>query len=328
MLESRPSLGIVVIGRNEGERLTRCIASVQSDLSPVVYVDSGSTDGSAEWARSRGVEVVDLDLSRPFTAARARNEGFARLFGLRPDVELVQFVDGDCEIVSGWLAAAVDFLMQHPEVAVAFGRLRERYPGASIFNAQCDREWNTPIGESKSCGGIAIFRRTALEQMGGYRSSLIAGEEPELCIRLRAAGWRIWRLDHDMALHDAAILHWRQWWKRTIRTGHAFAEGAWLHGAPPERHWVKETWRAILWGLCLPLAVLLLVLLGHPAALLLLLAYPLQIFRLALRMGASNRWAWQESLLQVLGRLPEARGVMHFWFRKLTSRQEQLIEYK
>ncbi|MEO8313430.1 MAG: glycosyltransferase [Pseudomonadota bacterium] len=325
--EVRP-WGVVVIGRNEGERLKRCIASVQSGAMPVVYVDSGSTDGSGSWARSQSVDVVDLDLSRPFTAARARNAGFTRLLTLRPDIEFVQFIDGDCEMVEGWLEVARRFLVQHPEVAAACGRRRERFPEASIFNAQCDREWNTPIGEAKACGGDAMFRRTALEQAGGYRSSLIAGEEPELCVRLRAAGWRIWRLDQEMALHDAAILRWGQWWKRTGRTGHAFAEGARLHGAPPERHWVKETWRAIVWGLCLPLAILLSVLAGYPAALFILLAYPMQVLRLALRLGIAKRWAWQESLLLMLARFPEAWGVIRFWFCALTARQDRLIEYK
>ena len=326
--DSLPPFGVVVIGRNEGDRLRHCMASVRHDLVPVVYVDSGSTDGSAEWASSQGIEVVALDLSYPFTAARARNAGYTRLLARRPDIQFVQFVDGDCEVQPLWLNAAASFLAQRREVAVVCGRRRERFPEASIFNAQCDREWNTPIGEAKACGGDAMLRRTALEQVEGFRSSLIAGEEPELCLRLRAAGWRIWRLDHDMTLHDAAILHWRQWWKRTVRAGHAFAEGALLHGAPPERHWVKETWRAILWGLCLPLAILLLALFGHPATLLMLLAYPLQLLRLALRLGVSDRCAWQESLLLVLGKFPEAQGVMHFWFNRVTARRDRLIEYK
>ena len=45
-------LGIVIIGRNEGDRLIRCIASV-GDEALVIYVDSGSTDESVAAARSR-----------------------------------------------------------------------------------------------------------------------------------------------------------------------------------------------------------------------------------------------------------------------------------
>lgn len=318
--------GVVIIGRNEGARLRRCIASIRHDCARVVYVDSGSTDGSADWARSQAVSVVDLDLSQPFTAARARNAGWAQLLLQWPQVELVQFVDGDCEVVPGWLEAAASFLASHADYAVTCGRRRERFPQASIFNAQCDREWNTPPGPARACGGDAMFRRAALDGSGGFRSDLIAGEEPELCVRLRAAGWLIWRLDADMTLHDAALLHWRQWWKRTKRSGHAFAEGSFLHGAPPERHWVRETRSAVVWGLGLPFAVALAAALVHPWMLAALLVYPLQVMRLALRNPANG--GVQGALLLVMGKFAEASGVLDFWLRRLLRRPHGLIEYK
>ena len=59
----------------------------------IVYVDSGSTDGSVAWAKAQGVDVVELDLKLGFTAARARNAGFARLGELASQLEYVQFVD-------------------------------------------------------------------------------------------------------------------------------------------------------------------------------------------------------------------------------------------
>ena len=74
-----PELGVVVIGRNEGQRLARCLQSQAERTDSVVYVDSGSTDGSVALAQSLGVQVLALDPRTPFTAARARNEGFAAL---------------------------------------------------------------------------------------------------------------------------------------------------------------------------------------------------------------------------------------------------------
>lgn len=294
----------------------------------VVYVDSGSSDDSARWAKSQGVDVVELDMSRPFTAARARNEGFRRLLMLWPRVDFVQFVDGDCEVVAGWLDAASDYLARNPRVAVVCGRRRERYPEASIFNAQCDREWDTPLGEALACGGDAMFRRVAMEQADGYRDSLIAGEEPELCLRLRASGWLVWRLDHDMTLHDAAILRWSQWCRRTMRAGHAFAEVAWLHGAPPERYWVRETRRAVLWGVALPAITAAAVMTFGAAGLGLLLAYPLQMLRLTLKAKPGERGRFSRSMLLVLGRFPEAAGVLQYHYGRLSGRQRGLIEYK
>src|SRR5215471_5884258 len=88
----KAEIGIVVIGRNEGPRLVRCLKSLPVDPGKIVYVDSGSTDGSIEKAERHGVTVLPLDMTRPFTAARARNEGFATLKELKPTTSFVQFL--------------------------------------------------------------------------------------------------------------------------------------------------------------------------------------------------------------------------------------------
>lgn len=323
-------MGVVIIGRNEGQRLVRCLESVLGAVSRVVYVDSGSTDGSAARARTLGAEVVELDMRRPFTAALARNAGWRRLVEIAPQATSVHFLDGDCEVVPGWLQAAHEALADHPERAVVCGRRRERFPHASAFNRQCEIEWNAGAGEIRSCGGDALMRLDALAAVGGYRDGLIAGEEPELCVRLRGAGWKIWRLGCDMVWHDAAMTRWSQWWKRSKRAGHAFAEGAFLHGGPPERHYVAEERRALIWGAALPLAILVLGLV-HPIGWLLLAVYPLQMLRLALRPQPAAREAdavWSRAFFLVAGRFPEAAGVLLFRWHRLRGRASTLIEYK
>lgn len=318
-------IAAVLIGRNEGARLLRCLASVQG-VDRVVYVDSASTDGSVEAAQAAGAEVITLDMSRPFTAARARNAGIDALRqGGQPD--LVQFIDGDCELQPGWLDRATAFLADHPKVAVVCGRRRERFPEASAYNRNCDREWDTPIGRARSCGGDALMRMAALDEVGGYNPGLIAGEEPEMCVRLRARGWDIWRLDVEMTLHDAALTRFGQFWKRARRGGHAWAEGAAMHGAPPERHGVAGMRRALLWGVALPLVILVLTLIIGPGALLLALVYPLQIARLARREGGA-RQDWQQAALLTAGKFAEAAGVLEYHWRRLRGRPSELIEYK
>jgi GT2 family glycosyltransferase len=318
--------GVVVIGRNEGERLKRCLQSV-AGAGQIVYVDSGSSDGSAAWARAAGATVIDLDLRLPFTAARARNAGWRLLVEEAPACEFVQFVDGDCEVSPGWLGAARAFLASHPEVAAVSGRLHERHPERSLYNLLCDMEWDAPSGESSAVGGNAMYRIEALQAVKGYREALIAGEEPELCLRLRREGWRIWRIPEAMALHDAAMTRFSQWWKRTVRSGYAMAEGASLHGAPPWKYNVAQTRRALIWGLALPAATGMLTVL-HPAGLALLLLYPLQALRLAMRDGLSRRAVRWRALFLVLGRFPEAQGVLKFWFNRWRRRPGTLIEYK
>lgn len=320
--------GVVVIGRNEGERLRRCLESLGTDTARVVYVDSGSTDGSVELARRLGAAVVELDLGRPFTAARARNAGFARLVELAPELEYAQFVDGDCEVVPGWLEVSVAFLTDHPDVAAVCGRRRERHPERSVYNRLCDMEWDTPQGEAKACGGDALMRVAAVLAVGGYRESLIAGEEPELCVRLRAAGWRVWRLGAEMTLHDAAMLRFDQWWRRAVRGGYAFAEGSHLHGAPPERHWVAETRRAWLWGFALPLIALVLLPFSAALSVTVLLAYPAQIARLALAAPAGGGNRWLRALHLVASKLPEVLGVLRYARDRLAGIEGRLIEYK
>jgi len=213
-------MGVVVIGRNEGERLHLCLQSLISKDNRIVYVDSGSSDSSVAYAHSLGINVVELDTNIPLCAARARNEGFNMLLKICPDTEWVFFVDGDCEVVDGWIEQAIDTISQHSEVAVVCGRRRERYPEKSVYNRICDLEWNTPIGDAHSCGGDSIMRTLAYQQVGGFNPSVVAGEEPELCHRLRGAGWKILRINADMTWHDVAITKLSQWWRREVRTGY------------------------------------------------------------------------------------------------------------
>jgi glycosyltransferase involved in cell wall biosynthesis len=323
------AVGVVIIGRNEGERLRRCLASVVRHAECIVYVDSGSTDGSVAMSRSLGVDVVELDLRRPFTAARARNEGFERLLASRPGLKHVFFVDGDCEVVHGWLETAVRFLDDHPQVAVVWGRRRERYPERSVYNLLCDIEWDSfPLGETKACGGDAVMRVSAFEQVTGYRPDLICGEEPELCVRLRKRGWRVWHLSADMTLHDAALYRFGQWWKRMLRGGYAYAQGVELHGAPPERHWVQESRRAWIWGLWIPVIIVALAIAVGWQALLLLLVYPLQVLRLALKGTRSRQANWWHAIALVLCKFPEMMGQLKFLLDKYRRVQSGLIEYK
>jgi glycosyltransferase involved in cell wall biosynthesis len=330
--------GIVAIGRNEGERLRACLLSAKRDCAAVVYVDSGSTDGSVELAKSLGVAVVDLDLSIPFTAARARNEGFAKLKEIEPNLQAVQFIDGDCEIVAGWISKAIEQLNTNPDAAVICGRRRERYPSASLYNKLCDMEWDTPIGIAKSCGGDALIRAIAFEQVGGYNGAVIAGEEPEMCVRLRQAGWTIHRMDAEMTLHDAAMTRFGQWWKRNVRAGHAYAQGFALHGQPPERFRERELKSIKKWAV-LPIFATCVVIGGIAAVsprwfglgFLVLLVYPLLAVKVAVGR-VKRRNSIFEALLYgtsvVIGKFPQWLGVWRFATASKRGERIKIIEYK
>ncbi len=321
-------VAVVAIGRNEGERLRACLSSVVRAAQIVVYVDSGSTDESVAMARQMGVEVVVLPTDVVFTAALARNAGWRRALELAPEIEFVQFVDGDCAVDPAWLATARGFLVEHADVVAVCGRRRERFPERSIYNLLCDLEWAATPGESKACGGDVMMRAVGLQAVNGYNPRLIAGEEPELCLRLRAKGWRVWRLDAEMTLHDAAMTRISQWWKRSMRAGYTFAEGAHMHGAPPERHRVVESRRAWVWGLAIPLVALLGAVLLSPWVLALLLVYPLQAFRLYLGYAGPFRARVVWATFMVMGKFAEAAGQLKFFALRLSGRTARLIEYK
>ena len=325
------SVGLVVIGRNEGERLRRCLSSIRGRGEPVVYVDSASTDGSPALARSMGCDVVDLDAARPFTAARARNEGLDELLRRHPQTEFVQFVDGDCELSAAWCDRARREFQLRPEAGALCGRLREREPQASVYNRLCDMEWDEPSGESSACGGVAMMRVAAFRQAGGFDPGVVAGEEPELCLRMRRSGWKIFRLEDEMGSHDAAITRFGQWWKRSVRSGHAYAQATALHGGSPERAAVRENLGIFFWAWVLPAAALSAAWPTRGGSLLLFLLYPLLAIRIATgrrRRGATLGHAWLYAVFCVLAKLPQALGQLRFVFARGAGQAPVLIEYK
>lgn len=332
--------GIVAIGRNEGERLRLCLASLSGRARTLVYVDSGSTDGSVALARAAGAEVVQLDSSEPFTAARARNAGFERLLQTTPDAEFVQFIDGDCELHPDWLGEGARALRAMPNVSVVCGRRRERSPGASLYNRLCDVEWDTPVGFARACGGDALVRAGAFQAVGGYDPGMIAGEEPDLCLRLGRRGTRILRIDAEMTLHDAAMTRVTQWWQRAVRTGHTTAELLAKHGPTPEHLRLRRALSAVAWAVLLPAAWLWLLsraLSSADAAWIAaaLLVPPLLYlrpfvgaYRACRRVGRPRRDARAYALSCSLAKWPETAGMLLYLAHRVARRRPRWIEYK
>ncbi|MFT6791027.1 MAG: GT2 family glycosyltransferase [Cellvibrionaceae bacterium] len=327
------TIGIVAIARNEGERLKDCLQSLHAAApqSPIIYVDSGSTDGSVEYAHQIGVGVIELDTSIPFTAARARNSGAKKLLETYPEIQFIQFLDGDCQLQPQWLSSAIEFLEKDKSFAVVCGRRRELYPEASLYNALIDDEWNTPVGEALACGGDALYRRDQFVAVGGFDDTIIAGEEPELCYRLRQSDWKIQRIDEEMTLHDADLHHFPQWWRRAKRYGHAAFEAAWRYGREPERYYVRDVCRILLWALAVPLLILLLIIISPRWGWLSLAVYPLQIFRLylgATKQGIPSQLAFVKSWTMIACKFAELLGGLRFLGNRLLGKKNTLIEYK
>jgi len=322
-------VGIVIIGRNEGERLKKCVSSALNNIQNIIYVDSGSSDGSIEYAELKGLTIVNLDTSIPFSAARARNEGALFLINSYPEIEYIQFIDGDCELYKGWLTSSYSFLVDNDSYAIATGRLKERYPENSIYNTLCDIEWDTPVGDINKCGGIFMIRKTAFEQISGFNPLVIAGEEPELCYRLIKNNWKIFRLDHLMALHDAAITRFSQWFKRNIRSGHAYTQGYFIHKMDKKGYCKKDSMRIIMWAFVFPFSVIMVSIIIHSFFLFLFLFYLIQIGKIT-RYKNKTLKNLKHSIVYgffiTLGRYPQLVGQLLFVKRKIFKKQYKIIE--
>jgi len=327
-------LSIVVIGRNEGARLAHCLESVArmrgiEGTKEIIYVDSASTDGSPQEASALGAEVIVLD-NENLSAARARNAGWnvAR-------APYILFLDGDTILNSDFPRTALSALMLDDRIAAVWGHRREIHPEDSIYNRMMDLDWIYPPGETEYCGGDVMMRRRALEKVEGYDSTLIAGEEPELCRRLRAQGYCILHIDVPMTRHDLNIVRIRQYWERAMRAGYAYADVSDRFRTSTDPMWVRESYSNLLRG------GFLLASLAASVASLRFSRAPfvgwLVLFAvLSARSAWRARWKAREKpvlllcygLHSQLQQIPILFGQLRYYLDRKSSRRSRLIEYK
>ena len=322
--DTLPDVAVVVIGRNEGARLVASLASLQGVVSRIVYVDSGSTDGSLQVARDAGAQVVELDLSTPFTAARARNAGFD---ALDPVPEFVQFIDGDCIVAPDWIRSGVDALTLHYDIGIVTGWRAEIYPDASVYNGLVDFEWHRPAGDIEACGGDMMVRASVFQDVGGFNPHVIAAEDDEFCTRVRNASWRVHRLPMQMTQHDADMHRFGQWWQRAVRTGHGFAQVGALHSG----YFSTARKRVWFYGAFLPLVGVLGLIFWPwmlvPVALLYAASYVRTVQGL-LAEELMPRKALHQSVFLSLSKFPNLIGLLTYHLRVLRNRDMAIIEYK
>jgi glycosyltransferase involved in cell wall biosynthesis len=327
-------LSVVVIGRNEGERLARCLDSIAHMHHPgfdveIIYVDSGSTDHSIPLAEARGARVIALHPERP-SAALGRNAGWRAAQGAN-----VLFLDGDTVLHPDFVAASLADLAAEPN-AVVWGHRRELHPEQSIYNRVLDLDWIYAPGPTLFCGGDALFRHSALSATNGYDDTLIAGEEPELCRRISSLGFNILHVDRPMTGHDLAITRFAQYWKRSHRAGHAYAEVSARLAARGQAFWAEEAMRnrnrALTLMAILPIALVLAAIFRSALPLLLALAF---YALLVLRSAYKARWKSKDKLTLLLYGVHSHLAQIPIYFGQLAYRHNQrkgqraaLVEYK
>lgn len=327
-------VSVVVIGRNEGKRLSLCLASVrQADWQDLrwelIYVDSHSSDGSPALAQRLGARVLRLGEQAPCAAA-GRNIGWRAARGT-----LVLFLDGDTQLDPAFVGRALAVLRADPVLVAVWGHRRESNPAQSLYTRVLDLDWVFAPGRVDYFGGDALVRRQALADAGGFDDSLVAGEEPELCRRLRAAGWQIEHIDAPMTLHDLAITSALAWWARAERAGLAYAQVADRYAGTPDPLWSAEARRnrrhagAMAAGLAmigvaawlLPVLVVLGVLVG-------IAAWARSAKRCRWKCPQQPALAWAYAAHSHLQQLPILAGQWRWWRLQRAGRAPEIIEYK
>ncbi len=327
-------LSVVIIGRNEGKRLVDCILSVKAmdfpvDVVELIYVDSNSTDGSPERAKELGVKVIVVHPERP-SAAIGRNAGWKAA-----KAPLIMFLDGDTILRPDFIKKAIHHF-RDDQVAIVWGHRRESQPELSRYQRVIDLDWIYPCGIAELCGGDAMIRRHVLEEVGGYNPILIAGEEPEMCQRIRLRGYIILHIDERMTLHDLAIHSWHQYWRRCQRTGHAFAEVSSITRNTATQLWQRESHQNLLQVA----TIFCLFALGLFLILALRSVWPLLISMIiysviCLRSSIKSRWKsdnWLTLLMYGVHlqfrKIPIAYGQLSYYYCHWRGRNSHLMEYK
>lgn len=198
-------LTVVIIGRNEEQFIAKSIRSalaVQPQLPSleVIFVDSASTDRSVEIAKELPIRVLQLRPDWPLCVAAGRYTGFLHSRG-----RYILFLDGDAEVEAEWLVRAVEFMDQHPRYGAVAGVLDEEYvnpEGLQMGGTKnvFGQDLTQSLIDCKALGGIAMYRRTAMEQAGTVNPHLPTGEDDELCMRIRNCGFQLARIEGRMAI--------------------------------------------------------------------------------------------------------------------------------
>ncbi len=329
----RDQVGVVVIGRDEGDRLVRAIEAARIDAATVVYVDSNSTDGSRERAAALGAVVVHLT-EGPYTPSRGRQDGFQELTRLHPTLPYVQFIDGDCTLRPGWIGTAHAYLEAHPDVAAVFGRRREERCRESVYSRLMDIDWDHTAGDAPNFGGDCLARCQAVADAGGWSASTINAEDIDLSFRIRERGGRIVRLADEMTSHDVRMSRFGQYWRRAVRAGYGYAEVGLRYRHGPGRMLLKRMVSSVLYGFVLPLVALVSLFLWWPLAALIGLLYLRILAKLVVR--ARTRGAsWGTSLayagLNLVCKPASFQGVMHYVRDRISGKSrpsDHLIVYR
>ncbi|UCD05132.1 MAG: glycosyltransferase [candidate division WOR-3 bacterium] len=272
-MEQTPYVSVVIIGKDEEKNLANCIRSVRDIEYPaerveIIYVDNGSHDRSVAIARQQNINTVEERGQYP-------SPGLARNRGIREaKYDIIHFIDGDMTMDSGYLGKAVRFL-DVDKIGCVIGDVQELGSESSFLSRVLNYPWaSRKTGFVEAPGGGGTFRKSVLEAVEGYNPYVLKGQETEIGYRIREEGYRIYKIDHLMAMHDYGINRLDDLVKRSYRMGSSYGM---IMTMPQVGSYADLTRRArslFVQGMLLTVVIAMLIITGR---LFLLLAVPLVI---------------------------------------------------
>lgn len=238
-------VSIVIKALNEEAHIEICLNSALQALQgiggEVVLADSCSSDATVALARHYPVRIVQLAKASERCCGIAAQLGFEHALG-----QFIYVMDGDMQLQSGFLQAALAVLSSHPKVAGVGGQVVERNSEHLEYRARNEKPLaQRRAGSVDRLDGGGLYRRSAIESVG-YLSdrNLHSYEEFDLGLRLRLKGWTLWRLPIDAASHQGHATAPFALLKQRWRSGYAWGVGQLLRAA-----WGQPRRLAALMGL-------------------------------------------------------------------------------
>jgi glycosyltransferase involved in cell wall biosynthesis len=215
---ARCCVSVIIKALNEEERIAATIESALRAVAAVggevVLADSCSSDRTVELAMKYPVRIVQLAHPNERRCGVGPQLGYQHSNG-----EFIYIVDGDMQMLEGFLEEALDVLARQPDVAGVGGRVVELNTESLEYVAREERvAAHRQAGIVDRLDGGGLYRRSAIEAAGYFSDrNLHSYEEFDLGVRLRSLGWKLWRIPrgavnhfgHDAPPYRLLMRRWR-----------------------------------------------------------------------------------------------------------------------
>ncbi len=196
-------LSVVIIARNEEENIARCIQSVLDaaksvDSKEIIFVDSVSSDRTVEIAKTFPIKILQFREHEMVSPSAGRYIGTKNSNG-----NYVLYLDGDMVVNENWLNKAIDILEKNEKFAGVCGWINDLYTeNGNIIKVVKDRmNLGDQEGIASTFGGAGLYRKSIIDEVGGFNPFIRNMEEAELAIRIRRYNYILWKIPVDMVEH-------------------------------------------------------------------------------------------------------------------------------